>query len=330
MLKVFSKVQLILVLVCSLIFSNCAVANAASATANLSQNFNSSTITKIELPLPSDFAYAKYATTVGVNDYLNLRQSNSINSTSIAKIPANTTFIITADEGDWYKANYEQKIGYVSKKYVSIATKTLYIKSSIQLDNTKLLRGDKVTVVGEIGNFNIINLNKKEYVISMDNLSDTLDINDYNKEKIGEFSTKYSQSKSQTNRNTNIIIAAKTINGAIIAPNETFNWNSFVGNTTKEKGYKLAPLIKGMGYGGGICQVSSTLYNSVLQAKLEVIERHPHSHAMYYMHGKPDATIAYPTLNLVFKNTLDTPIMIEANGEKGTVKVTIYKLIPKQ
>ena len=83
-------------------------------------------------------------------------------------------------------------------------------------------------------------------------------------------------------------------------------FNSVVGNTTKEKGYKLATAYvngkSAQDYGGGTCQVSTTLYNALLRANLEIVSRRNHSYIVSYVDIGTDATIAYPTTDLVFKN----------------------------
>lgn len=280
-----------------------------------------------------------YATTKNVNNFLNLRSKADINSASIAKIPANATFLVKNKVANqWYEAEYDSKSGFVSIDYVELKPIYLFAKGDITLsEKAKIKKEEVVTVVGLYNETDyLILVNNVRYNIKMNLLTDVVpkvDIKGYTKTVIGNFSTRYSTVKAQQNRNTNMEIACNTINGLVLSPGQIFNWNKFVGQTTKAKGYKPAPVIVGksyaLGYGGGICQVSSTLYNSALQAKFEIIERHPHSHPMAYMHGKPDATIAYPSKNLIFKNTLSYPTQIEASAKGGIVKVAIYKLTKK-
>jgi vancomycin resistance protein YoaR len=78
--------------------------------------------------------------------------------------------------------------------------------------------------------------------------------------------------------------------------------------------------------GGGICQISSTLYNAVLIAGLEVTERHPHSHRVYYVPQDKDATIFYGTYDLKFINNTDRDIKIETTNDNANVTITLTKI----
>lgn len=140
--------------------------------------------------------------------------------------------------------------------------------------------------------------------------------------KLSTFSTNIlDKSWSRIN---NIKIATKTINGYIVKPGETFSFNGVLGERSKEKGYKKAKAIvnnkRVYEEGGGVCQVSSTLYNSVQQAGLEVLERHSHTKEIHYLPLGQDAAVAYGSLDFKFKNTKSYPIKIE-------VYVMDYKVI---
>ena len=122
-------------------------------------------------------------------------------------------------------------------------------------------------------------------------------------------------------------MACKTINETIIQPGETFSYNKVLGNTTKEKGYKLGGAYVGgkvvQAYGGGICQVSTTLYNSVLYANLEIVERYNHSYAVSYVPAGRDATVSYGGKDFKFKNNRNYPIKIVANAKNGVVNISL-------
>ena len=130
-----------------------------------------------------------------------------------------------------------------------------------------------------------------------------------------------------TSRGTNIAIAARTINGTVILPGETFSYNKILGNTTKEKGYKLGgSYVNGKvvpAYGGGICQVSTTLYNAVLYANLEIVERHNHSYSVSYVPASRDATVSYGGKDFKFKNSRTYPIKIVASAKNGVISVSL-------
>ena len=145
------------------------------------------------------------------------------------------------------------------------------------------------------------------------------------KQNLSKYTTIYDS--SNTNRASNIALAAKTINGTILLPGETFSYNGKLGNTTKEKGYKPGGAYVGgkvvQSYGGGICQVSSTLYNAVLYANLGIVERYNHSYAVSYVPAGRDATVAYGGKDFKFKNTRKYPVKIIANAKNGVVSISI-------
>lgn len=145
------------------------------------------------------------------------------------------------------------------------------------------------------------------------------------KQTLSKYTTIYDA--GNTNRASNIALAAKTINGTILLPGETFSYNGTLGNTTKEKGYKEGGAYVGgkvvQAYGGGICQVSTTLYNAVLYANLEIVERYNHSYAVSYVPAGRDATVSYGGKDFKFKNIRNYPIKIVANAKNGVVSVSI-------
>ncbi|TDL75654.1 hypothetical protein E2R56_07635 [Rhodococcus qingshengii] len=145
-------------------------------------------------------------------------------------------------------------------------------------------------------------------------------------EKIGEYVTSFSTNKK--NRNNNIYRAAEAINNFILYPGETFSFNKVVGERTAGKGYLPAPVIvKGKfeeDTGGGICQVSSTLYNAVDNAGLEVIKRYPHSSPISYVPPGRDATVSWNGPDFVFKNKYNQPILIQANTLGNQLIIEIY------
>lgn len=145
------------------------------------------------------------------------------------------------------------------------------------------------------------------------------------KQTLAKYTTIYDA--GNTNRAHNIALAAKTINGTVLLPGETFSYNGILGNTNKEKGYKVGTAYVGgkvvESYGGGICQVSSTLYNAALYANLEIVERHNHSYAVNYVPAGRDATVAYGGKNFRFKNSRSYPIKIVASAKNGVVSISI-------
>lgn len=143
---------------------------------------------------------------------------------------------------------------------------------------------------------------------------------------MGSYSSSYGT--SALGRSTNIEIATRSINGTILMPGDTFSFNDVVGDRTVERGYQEAGTYVGNkvepGIGGGICQVSSTLYRAVMRANIRSTERTNHSMVVGYMEPGLDATVAYGYLDYKFKNTYDFPIYIEGITASKVVTYTIY------
>jgi len=154
--------------------------------------------------------------------------------------------------------------------------------------------------------------------------------------EIGSFSTEILD--GQKSRVNNIKVASDYINGVEIMPGEEFSFNGALGRRTKEKGYKKAPIIiktkrgpkKGYGVGGGICQISTTLYNAALEAGLEITERHQHSKKVPYIEKGKDATVVYGGADLKFVNNRNNPIVINVNVSDGRVIVKLYEIKDSQ
>lgn len=117
-----------------------------------------------------------------------------------------------------------------------------------------------------------------------------------------------------SNRNTNIDLACQAINGTALMPGETFSFNEATGQRTTEKGYKSAGAIAAgqsiEEVGGGICQVSSTLFNAVARANLEIVSRSPHAWPSTYVNIGEDATVNWPNLDFKFKNNTQSPVFV--------------------
>lgn len=143
---------------------------------------------------------------------------------------------------------------------------------------------------------------------------------------ISSFSTSFPT--STVNRINNINLATIAINGTLLMPGETFSFNKIVGERTRERGYKEAGVIIGdrieSGLGGGICQVSSTLYNTMLTANIKAYERRNHTLPLSYIPKGLDATVDWGNIDLKFKNTLNTPMYIEGYTKNKNVYFNIY------
>ena len=149
---------------------------------------------------------------------------------------------------------------------------------------------------------------------------------------VSSFSTRYDA--SNTNRSTNLRIAAEKINGTVLLPGEVFSYNKTVGKRTVEEGYKDAKIYADGGVvdglAGGICQISSTLYNAVLLANLEIVERRNHSFTTSYVAAGRDATVVWGTIDFQFKNSRTYPIKIEASVKNGIAEFKIHGMQEQQ
>lgn len=146
------------------------------------------------------------------------------------------------------------------------------------------------------------------------------------KDLLGEGTTEYGNGTS--GRKQNVAVGAEKINGTLVQPGEEFSVEAVVVPFDAENGYALAASYE-MGkvvdsYGGGICQVSTTLYVAVLKAELEVTERYSHSMIVHYVDPSMDAAIAEGLKDLKFINNTDAPIYIEASADGSTLHFAIY------
>lgn len=173
---------------------------------------------------------------------------------------------------------------------------------------------------------------KDEYVIPLQTLYPNVTTNMIGTEAfpdmLSTYSTRYST--SDRDRTTNLQLAASKINGTVLMPGETFSYNQVVGERTIAAGYKEAPIyVEGEvvdGLGGGICQITSTLYNAVLYANLEIVERSNHQFVPSYVKASRDATVVYGSIDFKFKNNRDYPIKLVCSVSGGIAKFDIYGL----
>ena len=143
---------------------------------------------------------------------------------------------------------------------------------------------------------------------------------------ISKATTRYDA--TNINRSKNLQISTNKINGTVLMPGETFSFNKVVGKRTIEEGYKDAIIYENGkavdGLAGGICQISSTLYNAVLEANLEIVERSNHSFTTSYVPAGKDATVVYGVKDFQFKNSRNYPIKIEGSVASGIVTFKIH------
>ena len=208
-----------------------------------------------------------------------------------------------AEEGDITFANgYPDVTGGETGIAVNVDQSVSSIMKALEGDGTEL------TVVAEV----------QKPSVTKEELSQVKDV-------LGTATTYYGSSYE---RNTNVEVGASKINGTLIMPGETFSVTAAVTPFNADNGYYPAPSYESGQvvdtYGGGICQVSTTLYNAVLKAELQVDERHNHTMLVSYVDPSKDAAIAEGLMDFIFTNNTDAPIYIYGVGYQGTLNFTIY------
>lgn len=180
---------------------------------------------------------------------------------------------------------------------------------------------------------NLLKEEKEEYIIPLKVTKAGITVADLGSrafpDVLATFTTRYDA--GNLNRSTNLAIACKKINNYVLQPGETFSYNQTVGKRSIENGFREAHIFTSSGVedglGGGICQISSTLYNTVVLANLDIVERHNHSYGAGYVDPGRDATVSYGSLDFKFKNPRKYPIKITAyiNGGVATVSISGIK-----
>ncbi|MFC4556882.1 VanW family protein [Virgibacillus kekensis] len=150
-------------------------------------------------------------------------------------------------------------------------------------------------------------------------------ISEIREKELGSYVTYFKSGNKE--RTHNISLAAEAIDNHVVFPGETFSFNKVVGKRTKERGYKRAPVIVrgelSEDYGGGICQVSSTLFNAVELRGIKIVERYSHSRSVPYVPPGRDATVSWYGPDFVFKNKYNQPILIRAFAKNGQMVIKI-------
>lgn len=235
------------------------------------------------------------------------------------KIPTKKQKVEEIDIEKIHKEIYvEPKDAYFTKEPYKIHKHVDGVDFSISIEEAKKIISD--------------NENIQEYIIPLKITVPSITVRQIGNEAfpdvLATYSTRYNTGKS--NRSNNISIASSVINGYVLMPGEVFSYNRTLGKRTAAKGYRAAPSYVGGevvdSIGGGICQVSSTLYNSVLLSNLEVVERYNHCYTPGYVPVCRDATVSWGGVDFKFKNNRNYPIKIIAHGSGGTVKVDIIGL----
>ena len=160
--------------------------------------------------------------------------------------------------------------------------------------------------------------------------------------KMGEYTTTFNS--GETGRTVNVRLAADAINGKVLMPNEKFSFNSMTGERTFEKGYRVAHIFVRLpgkekaeivdGRGGGVCQVSSTLFNAVRKTnnktngRLRIVERNNHSLPVSYVPSGLDATVAWPSKDFQFRNTFPHPVYLKTEMSGSRLEISVWGRVP--
>ncbi|HEX7476832.1 MAG TPA: VanW family protein, partial [Polyangiales bacterium] len=145
---------------------------------------------------------------------------------------------------------------------------------------------------------------------------------------LGEFETRYNRANTSLDRTQNLKVAAAKLDGYLLQPGETFDFNAVVGDRTAQNGFKLAPVIADgeltSGMGGGTCQIASTLHAAVFFAGLPIVMRYPHSRPSFYIKLGLDATVVYGSQNFRFKNDRAYPVVLGMQVQEGRVYASVH------
>jgi vancomycin resistance protein YoaR len=241
---------------------------------------------------------------------------NNFNSdNSIITIP---TTIKTADEIDiekiYSEVYKEAQDAYYTTEPFAVYTHVDGVDFAISIEEAKALLQE----------------DNDSYTIPLKYTTPAVTVKDLGAEAFPNLLATYTTTYSTTNvnRSTNIRLASEKINGTVLMPGETFSYNTTVGQRTAAAGFKEAAVYAGgevtTGIGGGICQVSSTLYNTVLLSNLEIVERTNHGFNPGYVPAGRDATVSWGGPDFKFKNTRNYPIKIVCTGTNGKITAEIY------
>lgn len=178
----------------------------------------------------------------------------------------------------------------------------------------------------------LLSEDKIEYEIPLKKIQPQIKVSDLDQgafpDLLSTFTTYYGT--ADANRNTNIALAARSINSVVLMPGEVFSYNTLIGDCSPKRGYKAATIyLNGelsTGIGGGICQVSTTLYNAVLRANLEIVQRRNHSLGVTYVPAGQDAMVSIGTSDFQFKNNRNYPVKVVAYTGTGNVTCQVYGL----
>lgn len=283
-----------------------------------------------------------------------IRKEPKDNARRIKEVAKHETLLVYEYDEEWCKVGYEKAIGYCK-------TRWLYLYRSLQPEKAKvpgypvqagvakvlspihasvhgyggndLQAGDTIAIHQWEEDEATIHMMRDVTTISAASLEFTPFVawdNAKAGELIGGFTTYYNEKtggRLSENRRLNIEVACQRIHNAVISAGESFSYNALCAPYTKGNGYKMAPNIssEGQGYGGGVCQLSTTVYNAILGLPLQIDEWAIHRDAgVPYIPKSFDAAVGSYS-DLIFSNTLPYDIRLEAIPQNGALTVLIFR-----
>src|SRR3989338_3837918 len=267
------------------------------------------------------------AKTLNIGYDINLIQEQSINLAKTKNLLSDTYIILSSYiNGEFLSPSYTFNRESLEKELDSIQ-KSIFREP---VDAQFKVSNNRVVAFRESSNGETINFEELEGKLrqSIPNVT-TKEANDLGiVEIIGEGKSTFFG--SIPNRAHNIFLAASRISGILVAPNEEFSFNKALGDISKFTGYKEAYIIQNgktvLGDGGGVCQVSTTLFRAILNSGLPISERHAHAYRVgYYEQDSPpgfDATVFSPSVDLKFKNDTGTHILIQSYVDPSNMSLT--------
>lgn len=283
----------------------------------------------IDEVLTEAFGYAKTSNLEGVE--ASLERYDKI--TSLKKNPKEYTSAFTLGYDNVSSLTHEALDGFNYNPVDAKATRFDLETLSFVIEEAK--SGQSVDIEKAIADVNDA-FSKETYktVINVDVSEVKAELTaDALRSKLGKVSSNSSKTTDKPNRNTNIWLVCKTLDGLMLQPGEQFDFNGFVGERTEAKGYQMAAGITNgaseQQLGGGICQANTMLYQSVMEADLRVDERVAHSWPSDYVDAGTDATVSWEYPDFKFTNNTDYPVAIHAYYGDRWVTVEIYgRLLP--
>lgn len=267
-------------------------------------------------------ADAKKYKVITCEDYTEESWNNKVTKFTATEIVSNYCRAYKVDLTEINKYDYMDKVlkdWFDTPELFGKTTKVLVKAGIMTRENDYKFNGKRNITYGDMKGI-LLRIVNPQFRVKL------AEFDDYNK-LITEFSTVTTSNK---NRNFNVNKAAEALNDYVIHPNQIFSYKDIIGSASKAAGYKESTIISGgkyvKGYGGGVCQDATTLFNAALRANLEIVERRAHGLKTSYVDPGYDATYASGSIDFRFKNTYNNPIKIKAsfNYNNNTLTIGLY------